>query len=79
MYYISNEREFLPLSNDVFNLESEYERRKMYMKKCFYYFYFLIVHFSIKNVLRGLTFLILIDNIHVEGTVSPIFVLSIIL
>ena len=54
MYYISNKRDFFPLSNDVFNFESEYERRKMYMKKCFYCFYFLIVHFSINNVLSGL-------------------------
>ena len=48
------------------------------MKKCFYCFYFLIVHFSINNVLSGLTFLMLIDNIHVEGTASQIFALSII-
>ena len=75
MYFISNERDIFPISNDVFNFESKYERRKMYMKKCFYCFYLLIVLFSINNVLRGLKSLMLIDNSHVEEAVL-FFILS---
>ena len=51
----------------------------MYMKKNFYCFYYFIVRISINNVLRGLKFVMRIDHIHVEGTVSQVFVLSIIL
>ena len=47
----------------------------MYMKKCFYCFYLLIVLFSINNVLRGLKSLMLKDNSHVEEAVL-FFILS---
>ena len=38
---------------------------------------FLIVHISTINALGGLIFSMLVSNIHVEGTVSQIYVLGI--
>ena len=55
------------LTNDV--------KKKMVSEKVFY-FYYLIVHISTNNTLRGLIFSMLVYNIHVEGTVSQIFVLG---
>ena len=72
MYYISNETDFFPQSTDIFNSEIEYERKKMYLKKYFYCFYFLVVHILTNNVLNNLTFSMLLGRIHVEGTVSQI-------
>ena len=49
----------------------------MVSEKYFFYLYFLIVHISTINALGGLIFLMLVSNIHVERTVSEIFVLDI--
>ena len=62
----------------MFNSDKCCESRKWYLKKYCLYFYFLIVHISTNNALDGLVFSMLVSNIHVEGTVSQIFVLDII-
>ena len=49
----------------------------MVSEKVLFYFYFLIVHISTINALGYLFFSMLVSNIHVEGTVSQIFVLGI--
>ena len=59
----------------MFNSEKCCERRKWYLKKLFFYFFFLIVHISTNTALGGLILSMLVSNIHVEGTVSQIFVL----
>ena len=51
--------------------------KKIVSEKVFFYFYFLVVHISTNNALGGLFFSMLVNNIHVEGTVSQIFVLGI--
>ena len=62
----------------MFDSENEYERRKLYLKKLFFYFYFLIVNISTNNAFGGLIFSMLVNNIHMERTVSQIFILGII-
>ena len=69
---------FFFLSNDIFDSETEYQIRKLYLKKWFIYFYFLTVHISTNNAFEGLIFSMLVNNIHMEGTVSQIFILGII-
>ena len=49
----------------------------MVSEKVLFYFYFLIVHISTNNGLGGLILSMLVNNIHVEGTVSQTFVLGI--
>ena len=48
----------------------------MISKKVFFLLLFLIVHISTNCVLNGLKFWMHVPNIHVEGTVSQIFVLG---
>ena len=60
----------------MFNSEKYCERRKWYLIKYFFYFYFLIVHISTNNALGGLFFSMLVSNIHVERIMSQIFVLD---
>ena len=47
----------------------------MYTEMYFFYLNFSIVHISTNNVIGGLKFYIHVGDIHVEGTLSQIFVL----
>ena len=49
------------------------KRKQIYMERCFFYFYFSIVHISSNNVIGSLNVCKHVSNIHVEGTVSQIF------
>ena len=68
MYYTSHETEYSSLSFDVSYFENTYGGRKWYLKRCFFKLLFLIVH------IEGLKFWMHVSSIHVEGTVSQIFV-----
>ena len=63
-------------SNDVFDSDEIYKCEKLYTKKVFFDKYFLIVHNSLNFVLTNLKFLVALDDIYSEGTVSQNFVLS---
>ena len=76
MHYTSNERDYSSLSIDVSNFENIYGGSKWYLKRKFVLLLFLIVHISTNFVLDGLKFWMHVPNIHVEGTVSQIFVLG---
>ena len=77
MHHISTEKEYSPLSIDIFDFESKYGGRKLYLKRLFYLLLFLIVHISTNSAFEGPKFWIRVPKIHVEGTVSQIFVLGI--
>ena len=76
MYYTSNERDYSSLSIDLSNFENTYGGGKWYLKRYYFLLLFLIVHISTNFVLDGLKFSVHVPNIHVEGTVSQIFVLD---
>ena len=73
MFFTSNERDSFSLYADIFDSENKHKSYKLYMKMCFFYFYFLIVHISSNNVLGSLRLCMHVGNTHVEGTVSQIF------
>ena len=75
MHYTSNERYYFSFSIHVFYFENKCENRKRYLKTLFFHFYFSIVHISTNYAFDGLRFHMHVTNIHVEGTVSQIFVL----
>ena len=75
MHYTSNERYYFSISIHVFYFENKCENRKQYLKTLFFHFYFSIVHISTNYAFDGLRFMH-VTNIHVEGTVSQIFVLG---
>ena len=75
MYYASNERKYSSLSTDIFISENKHKSKKMYTEMYSFYLNFSIVHISTNNVIGGLKFYIHVGDIHVEGTVSQIFVL----
>ena len=70
----SNERAYFSLSIDISIFEKKYGGRKIEYKKVFFLLLFLIVHISTNFILDGLKFWMDVPNIHVEGTVSQIFV-----
>ena len=74
MLYTSIERDSSSLSIHVFFFENKCENSKWYMRTIFFYFYFSNVHISTNYALDGLRFCMHVGNIHVEGTVSQIFV-----
>ena len=61
---------------DVSNFENIYGGRKWYLKRYFFLLLFMIVHISTNFVLDGLKLWMHVPNIHVEGTLSQIFVLD---
>ena len=75
MYYTSNDRDYSALSTGIFISENKHESKNMYREMYFFYLNFSIVHISTNNVIGSLTFCLHISNIHVERTVSQIFVL----
>ena len=76
MHYTSNERDYFDLSIYVFYFENKCENRKWYLETIFFYFYFSNVHISTNHAPDGLKFDMHVCYIHVEGTVSQIFVLG---
>ena len=66
----------MSLSNDIFNSDEIYKCEKLYTKNVFFNKYFLIVHISLNFILTNLRFLVIVDDICIEGTVSQDFVLS---
>ena len=66
----------MSLSNDVFDSDEKYKCEKLYTKKGFFDKYFSIVHISPNFVLIHLKFLVALDDIYNEGTVSQNLVLS---
>ena len=79
MHYTSNERYYFYFSIHVFYFENKCENRKRYLKTLFFHFYFSIVHISTNYAFDGLRIFMHVTNIHVEGTVSQIFVLGLVL
>ena len=73
MYHTSKEREYSSLSNGIFISENEHESKKKYTEMYFFYFNFLIIHYSTNNVIGSLKFCIHEVDIHVEGTVSQLY------
>ena len=71
MYYTSNEKDYFPLSADIFNSENKHKCKSKYTEMYLFDFYFSIVHMSSNNVLDSLICMH-VGNIHVEGTVSQI-------
>ena len=51
-----------------------YKCEKLYTKKGFFDKYFSIVHISLNSLLANLKFLVAVDDIYIEGTVSQNFV-----
>ena len=66
----------MSLSNDVFDSDEIYKCEKLYTKNVFWDKSFLIVHISLNFVLTNLRFLVSVDDIYIEGTVSQNIVLS---
>ena len=66
----------MSLSNDVFDSDEIYKCEKLYTKNVFFDKYFSIVHISLNFVLTNLRFLVAMDDIYIEETVSQNFVLS---
>ena len=61
------------LSTDVFNSQNIYKCEKLYTKKENFGIYFSIVHISPDFALRNIKFLVRMDDIYLEGTVSQNF------
>ena len=49
IYCTSNKRQYLSLSNDIFNSDEIYKYEKLYTKNVFFNKYLLIVHISLKD------------------------------
>ena len=70
-YYVSNEREYFSLSNDINNsLINASKLREKVIKKLFYHFYFLNSDFSVNIHVKVMKFCMHVTNIHMKGTVS---------
>ena len=72
-YDTPKERKYFSVSSIRCNFEKRYTSEKQCDKKSFFHFYFSNVHISVNNELDNVKLGIYIANIHVEGTVSPIF------
>ena len=66
----------MSLSNNVFYSDEIYKCEKLYTKTVFFDKYFSIVHISLNFVLTDLRFLVAIDDMYIERTLSQNFVLS---
>ena len=65
--------QYFSLSIDVFNSQNMYKCEKLYTKKENVGIYFSIVHTSLDFAHRNIKFLVSVDDIHLEGTVSQYF------
>ena len=78
MYYTSNEGHCFTLCTDICHSRNKYEIQNLHIKMYFFGLYFYIVHISTNIVLTNLKLPVVVGGIHVEGTVSRNFVLSLI-
>ena len=72
-YDIPNERGYFSRSFDISVLAIKFDLRFFKFKFDFFHFYFFNMDFSFGIQVTGLTFLTDIQNIHMERTVSQIF------
>ena len=73
IYCTSNGSQYFSLSIDVFNFQNICKCERFYTKKENFGIYFSIVHISLNFSLRNVRFLVTVDHIHLEGTVSQNF------